>query len=53
MSLPTPTEIEGQLNEAVAGTVEGCPFPGLSYSEGVQAALDWVLGNTADPPMTP
>lgn len=47
-------DIERVLNEALEAIDAGDnPFPALSYSDGVQAALDWVLGNTDTEPMEP
>ena len=28
-----------------------CPYPGMSYSDGVAVALAWVLGDSDDVPM--
>jgi len=45
-------EIEEALNEALQALEAGeNPFPGLSYVEGVQAALDYVLQTTDAKPM--
>ena len=48
MSEPTKEQIQEQCDLAMENQTK---FPGMSYSEGVQAALDWVLGNTDTPPM--
>lgn len=42
-------EQESAASDAEYG--EGCPFPGMSFSEGVRHALAWVLGDTDDAPM--
>ena len=52
MSVRSEHEIRTELGNADATCDEGgCPFSGMSYTEGVQAALDWVLGN-GDAPMS-
>lgn len=44
-------EIEEQMSEAGAIVAEyGTRVPGMSYEEGVDAALRWVLGDE-DPPI--
>jgi len=47
------SQIIEQLNEAVAVTCGdgGSPMTFMSYEEGVINALDWILGNTDDPPI--
>jgi len=47
----TKSEIEEQLNKALDALDTGSKYPGMSYEEGVSAALDWVIGNIDDRPM--
>jgi len=47
MGKPSNSEIENEFFNSV-DKPDICP--GMTYSEGVQAALDWVLGNTETPP---
>lgn len=48
MAEPTKDQIQEQADLAMENPKK---FPGMSYSEGVQAALEWVLGITDTPPM--
>lgn len=41
------TEIQEMADKA-ADAARNPQFFGMSYEQGVQAALDWVLGNMAD-----
>jgi hypothetical protein len=43
-------DIEGMLNKAFEARDKPKYF-GMSYEEGVVAALDWALGNTDDSPL--
>lgn len=53
MSKPTDKEIRDEENEAgIDACDEKCKFPGMSYSQGVSAALRWVLGDEEEPPYT-
>lgn len=48
----TEKEIEDQLNEAGAIIAEGgSKVPGMSYEEGVDATIRWILGHEEDPPI--
>ena len=44
---------ETQINDVIGKTIDAMSgsskWPGMSYEEGVQAALDWVLGDGPDP----
>ena len=45
---------EQQIEEEVTKTfpsLERSKFPGMTYEEGVMAALDWVLGVSEESPM--
>lgn len=45
-------EIDDQLNEAVELVDEGrSAVPGMSYEQGVEAALRWVTGDSDDLPI--
>ena len=46
--MPPKSKIEDQLNKA---TEDPNKFPGMSYGEGVEAALRWILGGWPQPPM--
>ena len=48
MSQPTRAEIEAEANKAQGDTSN---LSGMTYQEGVAAALNWVLGEWADKPM--
>lgn len=50
----TPEEIRKELGEADAQFLDNggvTSWPGMSYEEGVSAALLWVLGDTEERPM--
>jgi hypothetical protein len=47
----TQAEIDEQLNEAAEGVDGGTKWPGMSYEDGVQNALLWVIGAASTPPM--
>lgn len=48
----TQREVDSVLGDCADSISEGSSkYPGLTYEEGVQAALDWILGNTDDQPM--
>lgn len=47
---------EKEIRELIAAALEyvhkgGSKYPGMSYEEGVVAALDWITGETDDYPM--
>lgn len=44
-------EIDEQMNKANDGVNDGSKWPGMSYEEGVEAALMWVCGLSDDEPM--
>lgn len=48
---PSEYEIEDQLAEAINSMDSGSKWPGMSYEEGVAAALRWVLGHSENRPM--
>lgn len=49
---PTDDEIGEEINLAVKKQDEGgSNWPGMSYEDGVQAALDWVLDADKERPM--
>jgi hypothetical protein len=52
MNARTEQEIREQMDEAGVLTCESkTKVPGMSYEEGVEAALRWVLGESDDKPM--
>lgn len=44
---PTKSEMESEVSETFDRD-----YSGQTYAEGVRAALDWVLGNTDESPMS-
>lgn len=48
----TEEEVDGQLNLAARGLDHGSRWPGMSYEQGVHAALTWALGWSDDAPMS-
>lgn len=51
MARPTEDEIQDQISEALAAQDEGSRWPGMSYEQGVEAALRWAIGEDDQPPM--
>ena len=51
INMPTDEDIEDQLELACEQLEDGTRWPGMSYEDGVDAALRWVLGYTDDKPM--
>lgn len=50
--MPTPEELEEERSNAEASLEDGgTNWPGMSYEEGVSAALAWVLGDRDERPM--
>ncbi len=47
----TDKEIEEVMGRAVDQLENGTKWPGMSYEEGVDAALRWVMGISDDDPM--
>jgi hypothetical protein len=48
----TQDQIDEQINRAVESRDEhGTQWPGMSYEDGVDAALRWVTGESDDAPM--
>ena len=47
----TRSEIDEVLNKAVEGMDSVSKWPGMSYEEGVNAALLWVTGDRDEDPM--
>jgi len=48
---PTETETHEQIDIAHCERDNGSKFPGMSYEDGVIAALEWVLGIVSTKPM--
>lgn len=49
---PTDEEIDAVMNECSERIDDGdSKYPGMSYEQGVQAALDWMRGLTPNSPM--
>lgn len=52
MPRPTDEQIQDQIAEAEESVMEGnSQWPGMSYEEGVSAALRWAIGESQDRPM--
>lgn len=47
----TKAEIDEQLADAADSLDTGTNWPGMTYEEGVHAALTWVTGQSTTPPM--
>ncbi len=45
------SEIDEQLNKAAEASDKGTRWPGMSYEQGVEAALLWMRGDVDDPPI--
>lgn len=49
---PTPEQIDDQLNLAARSEAEGrSQWPGMTYEQGVSAALRWATGQSDEVPM--
>jgi len=46
---PTQREIDAVLGRCCDAMDSGSRFPGMSYEEGVKAALDWMQGDGDNP----
>lgn len=46
---PTSDEIDDVLNECVESQNDGSKFPGMSYEQGVEAAIRWMQGDGENP----
>jgi hypothetical protein len=45
-------EVDAQLNAAAESEDSGVSrWPGMTFEQGVRRGIDWVLGNTDDPPI--
>lgn len=45
-------EVEAEYDKATGAVADGAnPWPGMTYVQGVQDTLAWVLGDTADAPL--
>lgn len=38
-------DIDNLLNECVEAEDSGSKYPGISYEEGIRAAIDWLIGD--------
>lgn len=43
-------EVDRVLDWATAGEDEGSKYPGMSYETGVKAGIEWLIGNSEQPP---
>ncbi len=48
---PTETEMHEQIDAANEAIEQGSKFRGMTYEDGVKAALEWVTGETTTKPM--
>ena len=48
---PSEDEMNSQYDKAVDASAGGSRWPGMTYEDGVRATLDWVRGDTDQPPM--
>ncbi len=46
---PEKKEIDDVLNQAVEAMDAGTKWPGMSYEDGVEAAIRWMLGDGPNP----
>lgn len=44
-------EIDSCMNLAAEAIEQGSKYPGMTYEEGVRAALEWVTGDVSEHPM--
>lgn len=44
-------EIDAVLNKCTEAAGTGSRYGGLSYEEGVDAAIRWMIGHNEDPPL--
>lgn len=51
MARPTDDEIQDQIDEALDAQSGGSRWPGMSYEQGVEAALRWAVGEDDQKPM--
>ncbi len=51
MVIRSKEEIDEVMNKAYEQMENGSKWSGMSFEEGVRAAIDWMLGNTDDNPM--
>lgn len=50
MSVPTQEEINNVINWCMSSENEGYThYPGMTYEQGVRAAIDWMEGGGEDP----
>ena len=47
----TRKEVDAQLDKAQESIETGRGYHGMSYEEGVRAALEWVMGDVDDEPI--
>ena len=48
---PTEAEMYEQIDAANDAIEQGSNFLGMTYGDGVKAALEWVMGETTTKPM--
>lgn len=48
MKPKTKSEIETMRSEFLDRAMKGTRYPGMSFEEGVGAALEWILGEQTD-----
>lgn len=49
MSTPTQDQIDEVLSQCVEALDDGSRWPGMSYEQGVEAAIRWMQGDGSNP----
>lgn len=49
MQVPTQREIDDVLGRCCDAMDNGSKFPGMTYEEGIEAAIYWMRGNGPNP----
>jgi len=48
-TIPSKTEVDDVIDQCNQAEIEGSRWPGMTYEQGVQAALIWVQGDGGNP----
>ncbi len=49
MTTPTQTQIDDVLDQCIQALDNGSRWPGMSYEQGVEAAIRWMQGDGSHP----
>lgn len=49
MATPSKDEVDDVLDQCVAAEQNGSAYPGMSYEQGVDAAIRWMQGDGSNP----